>query len=197
MTDPIIARPVFAVFLFLVSSLFVSLFFLADFLKTKKVFSLLKSIAFGLFAASSGVTLFNQSRMTDTSFWLTAVGMLSLYASLVLDKHSSLRYTLPLPFLFLLSPIFTGHKLLLALSVFDLIAILELAYNESHRKLLPFISAFTCIVVAEYFYSYWPIFAMNLFVGSVLYAFASLIFFLFVFNYLIRKLISIIRGRKY
>lgn len=167
MSDYLIVQPMFAVFLFLISSSSVCLFFLVDFLKTKKVFSLLKSVAFGLFAISSAVTLFNQGQMANTSFWVAAAGMLSLYASLVLDKHSSLRYTLPLPFLFL--PILTGHKLLLVLSVFDLIAILELAYSESHKKLLPFISSFTCIMVAEYLYSYSPPLGLILAMGGASY----------------------------
>lgn len=179
-------------FLFAFSTLLVSLYFFTEGFKYRSKLSTLKGIGFFLLSIASFMNL-SASSFSDITLRIMEIAYFSFFLGIVFDKHSGLRYSLFIP-LFGLFLAQYAHRLLFLITTFILIAILELAYHTEHKKMLPFIVAFTCLALGEYFYSLEtfnngqvPI--LN---GYFLYIFASLIFTLWVTFYILRKLKRIV-----
>lgn len=175
------------------TAFFVSAFYLIRFFERKTIPNILLSFSFLLFLISSSVAFF-QGSPNSISLPVASVGMVTLYMGLVLDKHSALKYTLPLPFIALF--FFKDHVSFLVLSFLVYIAVLELAYQKGHTRLIPLVSVFTLVVVAEYFSVYGSIFQINSISENILYLLASLILLLWVTYYLIRKMIKLWRNQE-
>src|SRR5258708_3265758 len=101
---------VFVLLLGSIASLGVTVFYLHRFFSREKIPNLLRSISFFLFFLASFGGLLVGSPNTF-SLPLATVGMITMFGSLVLDEHSHLRYSLPIPFIALY--FFDSHVLLL------------------------------------------------------------------------------------
>lgn len=167
-----------------IASSFISIYFLKEFIEVRHYQRLLRALAFILFFVASVLAL-KLGSPNDYSVPITALGLVVFYVSLVFDKHSHLRYTVFLPFLSLF--FFKGHQLLLVLSILDAVALLELAYSKEHQRLIPFVSAFILVGIAEYFTVFGPALNTDSAIAPVLYIFTAFIFLLWILFYLIRK----------
>jgi len=182
---------IFGLLLGSIASFFVFVFYLNRFFNREKIPSLLRSLSFFLFFLASSVGLLIGSSNTF-SLPLATVGMVVLYSSLVLDEHSRLRYSLPIPFLALF--FIDSHKLLLVESLLAGIALMELSYNNEHKRLIPFVVVLTLVVIAEYFTVYKDLLKVSEIGINFLYIIASLILLLWILFYLIRELIRLLKN---
>lgn len=180
-------------FLFIFSALFVSFYFFTEGFKYRNKLSALKGLGFLLLSIASFINL-SAGTFSDITLRMMEIGYFLFFLGIVFDKHSGLRYALFIPLFGLLFAQY-AHRLLFLITLFILISILELAYHTEHKKMLPFIVAFTCLMLGEYFYSlhgsasYPGISEAGIFV----YLFAALIAVGWILFYITREMISLIR----
>ena len=182
-----------ALFVSTFTAFLVSAFYLVRFFERKTIPNISLSFSFLLFLISSLFAFF-QGSPNSMSLPVASVAMVTLYMGLVLDRYSALKYTLPLPFIALF--LFKAHVSFLVLSFLVYIAVLELAYQKEHTRLIPLVSAFTLVVVAGYFRVYGSVFQINSISETILYLLASLILLLWVTYYLMRKAIKLWRNQE-
>lgn len=149
--------------------------------------TLMKALACFLFAAASSLKLippFVPLLQTNYIFLLQNIALWLFLASFIFDQHSKLQLLIILG---IISQIFLRDHALLALQALLVsLAILQIAYHTKHRDLIPLITGFFLIFVAEFFYSFksaaWGNLKLS---GDFLNIFASIVFFYWLWQYLV------------
>lgn len=153
----------------------------------------IKSLGFILLGTSSVINLINHD-YTAISIWMMAGALYLIYASLVLDPLSKLKYLLPLPLIFFF--FLSGHMLLFAIGVITTIAVFQLAYTTQHRDFIPFGAGFILLSVGEYLYYLETTAHLNYLSagGSFLYLFASLVLLAWAWSYLAIRFVNLLKS---
>ena len=150
--------------------------------------SLLKAIGFLLLTCAFVLNLvptFSAVFQNQLTFWVQSLGLWFLFAAFILDSHSKLQFLIvaAIPVLIFLR----SHSLLAAQTFLIAITIMQIAYHTKHKDLIPLITGFFLITIAEFFYSL----EEQTMLGNLktaadfLYIFASIVVFYWLWQYLV------------
>ncbi len=153
----------------------------------------LKSLGFLLLTGASIINLFNH-QYTQISIWLFVAGFLLIFVGFIIDSHSILKLSFPIPLVLLF--ILRDHLLLFFLGGFIAASVFQLVYTTKHRDLIPLGVGFVLIAAGEYLYSLESMskLAPIADAGSFLYLLSCSVLLLWLWAYLALRVVYLFKS---
>ena len=146
----------------------------------------LRLLGFLMLGIGFGGILTSPSVLNTIPFllWIKIVGLYAIFVSYAFDAHSKFQIALILGIVLLI--FLKDHQALAVIAFLTALTVFQLAYSTKHRDLIPMGTGFILIAIAEFFRSIETMELAGLSLASAfLYIFASVSFFLWMWQYLI------------
>ena len=148
--------------------------------------SFIKTVGFLLLTAAFALSLSERFLNVNHSFviWTESIGLWALFVGFIFDAHSQLQL---LTLFLIAATLFLKNHLLLSVEAFLVtLVVLQLSYFYKHKDLIPLITAFFLISLAEFlkYLNSFKGFENMALAGSFSYIFAAIILFYWLWFYL-------------
>ena len=148
--------------------------------------SFIKTVGFLLLTAAFALSLSERFLNVNHSFviWTESIGLWALFVGFIFDSHSKLQL---LTLFLIAATLFLKNHLLLSVEAFLItLVVLQLSYFYKHKDLIPLITAFFLISLAEFlkYLNSFKGFENMALAGSFSYIFAAIILFYWLWSYL-------------